>query len=64
MVQNYAHLAETAMGFYLSQPCPVQVPSFGAGLKFKKKVVGYFHNIHATIAQVGISFHASHYYSS
>lgn len=38
--------------------------SCGASLKYNQKEVDFFHNIHATISPMGISFHTSSYWSS
>lgn len=38
--------------------------SFEAGLEPNEKPAGYIHNIHATAASMGISYHGHHYCSS
>lgn len=42
----------------------IDFSSFEAVLKPNEKAAGYFHNIHATAASMGISYHSNHYCSS
>ena len=44
-----------AIGFGHKNGDRHSTPSCGAGLKFIKRVLGYCHNIHATVAPVGMA---------